>query len=73
VSEKNATQGWTWTHGARKWHYYRERRAICGGMLIFVHPSEGYELGNNDSKDNCAACKRKLLAEQAAQQKAKQA
>lgn len=57
------TEGWTWTQGGRKWHYYRNGRAICGGMMLFAHPGEGYELGNNDSKDNCAACKRKKLAE----------
>ena len=55
-----STEGWTWTYGSRKWHYYREKRSICGSMLIFVHPSEGYELGNNDSKDNCAACRREI-------------
>lgn len=66
-----AKEGWTWTQGSRKWHYYRERRAICGGMLLFVHPSEGYELGNNDSKDNCAACKRRIAKEVADQEAAK--
>lgn len=55
-----SVEGWTWTHGARKWHYYREKRAICGGVLMWVHPSEGYQLGNDTSKDNCAACKRAI-------------
>ena len=60
--DKNV-EGWTWTHGARKWHYYREWRAICGGMLLFKHPAEGYELNNDNSADNCAACKRKKAQE----------
>jgi hypothetical protein len=34
-------------------------------MMMLVHPSEGYELGNTDSKDNCAACRRKKQAEAA--------
>lgn len=63
-AERNPTEGWTWTQNSRKWHYFREKRAICGGMLMFVHPSEGYEVGNNDSTDNCAACRRKLSKEQ---------
>lgn len=59
------TEGWTWHQGGRKWHYYREKRAICGGMLLLVHPSEGYELGSDNSPDNCAACKRRRLVEAA--------
>ena len=62
-------EGWTWTHGGRKWHYYRDSRAICGGWLLLKHPSEGYEIGNDDSADNCAACKRKIAAQRAAAQK----
>lgn len=56
-------EGWTWTHGARKWHYYRSLRAICGGTLMLAHPSEGYQLGNDNSPDNCASCRRRLTAE----------
>jgi len=59
------TEGWTWHHGGRKWHYYRNGCAICGGMMLLKHPSEGYELGNDDSADNCAACRRKKAAEKA--------
>jgi hypothetical protein len=60
-----AAEGWTWHQGGRKWHYYRGHKALCGGMMMLVHPSEGYELGNTDSKDNCAACRRKKQAEAA--------
>lgn len=63
VGPDSRVEGWTWVRNSRKWHYYRECRAICGGMMMFCHPSEGYELGNDDSEDNCAACKRKLAAE----------
>lgn len=56
-------EGWTWTHGGRKWCYYRDRRAICGKQFLMVHPSEGYELGNDGSESNCLGCKRKLLKE----------
>jgi hypothetical protein len=54
-------EGWTWVRGSRKWHYFREGRAICSGFLLFVHPPEGYELDNDDSSDNCAACKKKRM------------
>lgn len=56
-------EGWTWVRNSRKWHYYRGCRAICMGMMMFCHPSDGYELGNDESDDNCAACKRTLAAE----------
>lgn len=58
-------EGWTWHIGGRKWHYYRDYRAVCGGMMLLVHPSEGYQLGNDESPDNCAACKRKISDEKA--------
>lgn len=59
----NRIEGWTWHVGGKKWHYYRDGRAICGGMMLFKHPSEGYERGNDSSNDNCAACKRKKSKE----------
>jgi len=57
------TEGWTWHLGGRKWHYYRNKRALCGGVLMLIHPSEGYEQGNDSSPENCTACKRKKAAE----------
>lgn len=57
------TEGWTWHIGGRKWHYYRGLKSVCDGMMMFSHPAEGYKLGNNDSPDNCAACRRIILNE----------
>ncbi len=56
-------EGWTWLSNARKWHYFREGRSLCGQQMLLRHPSEGYELGNNDSSSNCAGCRRKLETE----------
>ncbi len=56
-------EGWTRVRNSRTWHYYRDCRAICGGMMMLCHPRYGYDLGNDDSADNCADCKRKLAAE----------
>ena len=56
-------EGWTWIYHRRKWHYYRNYKALCGRSLLLRHPNEGYQSGNDGSKDNCAACKRKRFAE----------
>lgn len=56
-------EGWTWTHGGKKWHYYRQGRALCRRQMLLIHPSEGYELGVDDSPDNCAECARRLAKE----------
>lgn len=61
----NKVEGWTWTHVSKKWCYYRGLKAICGKQIMFKHPTEGYELGNYDSKDNCTGCKKKLIKEKA--------
>jgi hypothetical protein len=52
--------GWTWLHNSKKWHYFVEGRSLCNGFMLFKHPSEGYQHGNNTSPDNCAACRKKL-------------
>lgn len=57
VEVDKVKEGWIWIQGSCKWYYYCEKWVICGGMLLFVYLSEGYELGNNDSKDNCVVCK----------------
>lgn len=57
-------EGWTWTHGSRRWHYYRGLRSLCGKMMLLCHPSDGYETGNDHSPDNCAACRKKIEAKE---------
>lgn len=67
----NKETGWTWLQNSVKWHYFSGKRSLCGKYLIFVHPSEGYETGNDTSPDNCKACQKRLLSIQA--KKAKRA
>lgn len=49
-------EGWVGTINGRKWHYVIGSTALCGTTIWGGTP----ELGNDDSPDNCAACKRKL-------------
>ncbi|TVM03001.1 MAG: hypothetical protein CV087_07590 [Candidatus Brocadia sp. WS118] len=53
-------EGWTWLINSRKWHYFREGRSLCGKFLLL--DDSDLELGNDSSPDNCAACRKKLLA-----------
>lgn len=56
-----------------KWHYFKEDgRSLCGRAMIFNNKNA--EQGNDDSSDNCAACKRKkkqLDAERAPKEEGK--
>jgi len=56
-------EGWTWLINSKKWHYFREGRSLCRQFLLLS--SNDLETGNNDSADNCAACKKKIKAEEA--------
>ena len=51
-------EGWTWLLNARKWHYFVEGRSLCGRYLLLA--SGEFQRGDDDSPDNCAACKRQL-------------
>ena len=63
--QMNPVEGWTWLHNSGKWHYFRDGKSICKQFMLLKHPSEGYEIGNDDSSDNCKACKRALAKEKA--------
>lgn len=49
-------EGWVGTINGRKWHYVIGDTALCGTVIWGGQP----EQGNDNSPDNCAACKRKL-------------
>ncbi len=57
------TEGWTWLTNSRKWHYFRDMRSLCGKFALFIDPSEGYDLGSGESKDDCAGCRKALQKE----------
>jgi hypothetical protein len=51
--------GWFWPVNSRKAHFYKEGddTSVCGKWLVF---SSVREQGNDNSSDNCAACKKRL-------------
>lgn len=58
---KIVKHGWVYIDGSRKWHYVgTDGRSLCQKWMYLgsVEP----EQGNDDSKDNCLACRKKLLA-----------
>jgi len=61
--ERNDKEGWTWLVNSKKWHYFKEARSLCGKFVLFKKPVDGFETGNNDSKDNCIACNKKLCSQ----------
>jgi len=61
-------RGWTWLTNSTKWHYFnRDNKSMCGKFMLLRLPE--LEDGNNDSPDNCKACRKALeqfnLSEQA--------
>jgi hypothetical protein len=64
-TERNPAEGWTWLLNAKKWHCMRNARSLCGRYMTFTTPSEGYEVGNDNSPDNCRACACMLEKEKA--------
>lgn len=49
-------EGWAFPGLSRKAHYFVDKRSLCGKWLYF----EELEQGNDDSPDNCTACKKAL-------------
>jgi len=61
-AETKPTEGWTWLYNSRKWHYFRDGKALCGNWMLLRDPTDGYA-ADDDSPDNCAACARKRAKE----------
>jgi hypothetical protein len=49
-------EGWGKPARTKKWHYFVGIRSLCGR---WAYRGE-LEQGNDDSPDNCAACRKKL-------------
>lgn len=58
----NTSEGWTWMHNSRKWHYFRDGKSLCRNWMLLRNPSEGFS-GDMDSSDNCADCARRRAKE----------
>lgn len=56
-------EGWVKLCGARKRHYFRKHRALCGKWLVLGHPD--YEEDEGEGRYNCRTCTRARLAETA--------
>ena len=57
-------EGWKYLYNARKWHYFCEDgnpslRSLCRMWGAFNRT--GLEQGNDESPDNCKACRKALL------------
>ena len=51
-------EGWGFPFRSRKTHYFTEDgRSLCGGWAFY---RGDLKQGNDNSPDNCTACKRKL-------------
>ena len=55
----NKKEGWTYLTNSPKWHYFVDGRSLCKRFMLFALPD--LELGNDNSPDNCKACRNKLL------------
>lgn len=58
LDEKSKREGWGSTPLSRKWHYFVNGMSLCGKIGFFKGE---LEQGNDDSNDNCTACKKALL------------
>lgn len=52
------SEGWTYLLNSRKWHYFINGISLCRKFMLISRPE--LEQGNDDSPDNCAACRKKL-------------
>lgn len=54
-------EGWSFLWNSKKWHYFREKRSLCGKWLCLSDSPDERE--NIDSPSNCAECRRRRLKE----------
>lgn len=56
MGKPDTHRGWKLLSNSRKWHFFdADGRSLCGGWMTL---GTGGEFGNDDSPDNCAACRR---------------
>lgn len=58
--------------GKSKFHFFQDGRSLCGKWMRFNGSFE-LEEGNDDHRDNCAACKKKIAAYRGAEAKEQEA
>lgn len=55
---KPEAKGWGLPLNSNRWHYFDGATSLCGKWIYGGH----LEVGNDDSPDNCSACRKKLAA-----------
>lgn len=58
MSERVSTGGWGLPRGSRKWHYFKEDGMSLCNKFGFYRGDK--KQGNDESNDNCTACKKAL-------------
>lgn len=58
----NESEGWGFPTSARKAHYFRDGRSLCGRYGWFVADNDRLEPDTKPSRDDCAGCRAKLPA-----------
>jgi hypothetical protein len=56
IEDTTIAKGWKWVYGSPKFHYFIEGQSLCRRWLVLS--DRDLELGNNNSPDNCIACKK---------------
>lgn len=49
-------EGWDYTPDDDKWHYFVERKSLCGVVTLLEHPYLGYDPGIYTAPGNCEKC-----------------
>lgn len=59
MEDKNIGKGWKYLVNSPKWHFFNnDNKSLCGRWATFSN--EDFEYGNDESKDNCKSCIKKL-------------
>lgn len=57
-------EGWVVLINASKWHYFRKGISLC---KKWGYLGSEFELGNDNSPDNCSSCRKKIQEEKETQ------
>lgn len=50
-------EGWAWLINTTKWHYFHDKKSLCGRWMLPLHSGDDLEQGNDNSTDNCRSCR----------------
>lgn len=58
LDKAEMNEGWLWLYNSTKWHYFVDNKSICKKFALFASSGRKFEIGNDNSKDNCTTCRR---------------